>query len=130
MTVWEAVIIGFGGGFVPLQGSERVGEIRLWDDELGFEVEMRNESTEVDREKRRRSGKVANRSVLGGTLLLWPTSPVHARNFGDGKRIRSTAIYIPLTRRTMNRTPHACISILASLGASRRRMEQDGRGYD
>ena len=26
----------------------------LWDDELGFEVEMENEPTEVKREKRRR----------------------------------------------------------------------------
>ena len=26
-TVWKAVVTGFGGGFVLLQGSERAGEI-------------------------------------------------------------------------------------------------------
>ena len=52
MTVWEAVVTGFGGGFVPLRGSERVGEIRVGDEELGFGVGM--EPTEVEKEKRRR----------------------------------------------------------------------------
>jgi len=47
MTVWEAVSTRLGGGFVPLKGSERVG-----DDELGFEVGMKNEPTEVQKEKR------------------------------------------------------------------------------
>lgn len=37
------------GGFVPLRGSERVGEIRVWEDELGFEVEMGSEPTGVER---------------------------------------------------------------------------------
>jgi ABC-type glutathione transport system ATPase component len=54
MTVWEAVVTGFGGGFVPLKGSERVGEMRVSDDELGFEFGMGNEPTEVEKEKRRR----------------------------------------------------------------------------
>ena len=34
-TVWKAVVIGFGGGFCSLGGSERVGEIPVGDDELG-----------------------------------------------------------------------------------------------
>ena len=37
MTVWEAVSTGLIGGFVPLKGSEKVGEISLGDHELGFE---------------------------------------------------------------------------------------------
>ena len=53
MTVWEAVVTGFGGGFVPLKGSERVGEIRVGDEELGFEVGMGNEPSEVEKENRR-----------------------------------------------------------------------------
>ncbi|EDR07852.1 uncharacterized protein LACBIDRAFT_327599 [Laccaria bicolor S238N-H82] len=48
MTVWEAVVTGFGGGFVPLKGSERVGEIRVADEELGFEL------SDVEKEQRRR----------------------------------------------------------------------------
>ena len=47
MTVWKAVVTGFGGGFVPLRGSEGVGEISMGDDDLGFEGVMGNESTEV-----------------------------------------------------------------------------------
>ncbi|KIJ90822.1 hypothetical protein K443DRAFT_686475 [Laccaria amethystina LaAM-08-1] len=54
MTVWEAVVTGFGGGFVPLKGSERVGEMRVSDDELGFEFGMGNEPAEQEKEKRRR----------------------------------------------------------------------------
>jgi len=54
MTVWEAIITGFGGGFVPLKGSERVGEMHVGDDELGFEVGMGKDSSEVEKEKRRR----------------------------------------------------------------------------
>ena len=54
MTLWEAVVTGFGGGFVPLKGSERVGEIRVGDEDLGFEVGMGNEPSEVEKEKRRR----------------------------------------------------------------------------
>ena len=37
MTGWEAVSTGLIGGFVPLKGSEKVGEISLGDHELGFE---------------------------------------------------------------------------------------------
>ena len=48
------VVTGFGGGFVPLQGSERAGEIRVREDELGFEVEMGYKPIDVEREKRRR----------------------------------------------------------------------------
>ena len=44
-----------------------MGEIPVGDDELGFEVEMGDEPTEVEREKS--SAKVANRSALGGPLL-------------------------------------------------------------
>ena len=52
----------------------------MWEDKLRFEVEMGNEPTEVEGEEG--SGEVADRSVLGGPLLLWPTSLVHARNPG------------------------------------------------
>ena len=52
-TVWKVVVTGFGRGFVLLQGSERVGEIRVWEDELGFEVEMGYKPIGVEREKRR-----------------------------------------------------------------------------
>ena len=52
MTVWGAVSTGLRGGFVALKGSERVGEISLGDDELGFEVGMENELTATQREKR------------------------------------------------------------------------------
>jgi len=45
------------GGFVPLKGSERVGEICVTDDELGFEFGMRNEPTEAEKENRRRQIK-------------------------------------------------------------------------
>ena len=41
MTIWEAVFMELRGGFVPLKGSERVGEISLGDDELGFEEATR-----------------------------------------------------------------------------------------
>ena len=53
MTVWKVVVTGVGGGFVPLGGRERVGETYVGDDELRFEVDMGDESTEVEREKRR-----------------------------------------------------------------------------
>ena len=39
---------------MPLKGSERVGEIYVGDEELGFEVGMVNEPSEVEKEKRRR----------------------------------------------------------------------------
>ena len=47
--VWKAVVTGFGGGFASLRGGKRV--IRVWEDELGFEVAMGNEPTKVKREK-------------------------------------------------------------------------------
>ena len=47
------VVTGFGGGFVPLGGRERVGETYVEDDELRFEADMGDESTEVERKKRR-----------------------------------------------------------------------------
>ena len=40
-------------GFVPFRGGQRVGEICVGDDELGFEVETGDEPTQVEREKRR-----------------------------------------------------------------------------
>ena len=61
--------------------------------------------------------KVTHRSVLGGPLLPWPTSLVHARNSGDGEDSQHYSQHFvshPPTGRTVYRTPHACISI--SLG--------------
>ena len=40
-------------GFVSFRMGQRVGEICVGDDELGFEVEMGDEPTQVEREKRR-----------------------------------------------------------------------------
>ena len=54
MMAWEAVVTGIGGGFIPLKGNERVGEICVGDDELGFEVEMGNKPTEQEEERRRK----------------------------------------------------------------------------
>ena len=53
MTVWEAVFTGLGGGCTALKGSERVSEISVGDDGLGFEVGMENEPIETQKEKRK-----------------------------------------------------------------------------
>ena len=45
---------------------------------------------------------MANLSVLGCPLRPWPTSLVDARNSGDEKRIRSTSVHLPLTRKTVH----------------------------
>jgi len=49
---------------------ERVGEICVGDDELGFEVVKDEEPTEAEKEKRRKN------SVLGRSISPWPTSLV------------------------------------------------------
>jgi hypothetical protein len=73
MTVWKVVITGFGGGFVPLRWSERVGEIRVGDYGLGFEVEMVNEPTELEKTKRRR--EVAKWQIARGWEVLFSLGP-------------------------------------------------------
>jgi len=73
--------------------------------------------------------RVANRSVLGGPICTWPTSLVYVRNSGDGKRIRSTSVHVPLPWGTAHRPPHARLGLPASLGTPWRSMERDGRGH-
>ena len=81
----------------------------MWEDKLRFEVEMGNEQTEVEREEG--SGEVADRWVLGGPPLLWPTSLVHARNPVKFAPRRSTSrlsgeqCNVLLTRALVSRPP-------------------------
>ena len=59
------------------------------------------------------TGFGVNLSVLRCPLRPWPTSLVYARNFGDGKTIRSTSVHLPLTRQTVH-CPHARARLRAS----------------
>ena len=88
MTVWGAVVTGFGGGFVPLKGSERVGEIHVGDDELGFGVGMGNEPSEAEKENRRREieeWRISRcwdvLSALGPSAWSTPGTPGMERQF-------------------------------------------------
>ena len=48
---------------------------------------------------------MATLSVVGRPIRPWPTSLGYTRNSGDGKRIHSTSLHLPLTRRTVH-CPH------------------------
>ena len=56
-----------------IRGSEKVGEIPAGDDEPGFEVEMGDEPTEVEREKRRR--EVQKRQIAQCWEVLFSLDP-------------------------------------------------------
>jgi len=78
MMVWEAIITGFGGGFILLKGSGRVGEICVGDDELGFELGMGNGPAEQEKEKwgrKWKSGKSFGAGMSSPPLAHEPGLP-------------------------------------------------------
>ena len=50
MTVWEMVLTGVGGAFVPLKGGERVSEICVGDDKFESKVGMGSQPTKAAQE--------------------------------------------------------------------------------
>ena len=97
----------------------------MGDDELGFEVEMGNEATEMEREKDKRR-----------EVQKWQIAPCWEVPFSLGPRAWST----PGTRETEESAARRftspspgeqCIVLFMCVPwSSRRSMEQDGRMYD
>ena len=69
-----------------------MGETPVGDDELRLEVEMGGTNRLRWRGRRGGKWKVVNSLLLGGPLLPWPTSLVHARNSGDGKEFAARRV--------------------------------------